>query len=318
MKLSKWKTTAWLMLLVVCMMMVTGCGQVVPPGTTVMILKPRGNPIIKHEGVFKAWGRDKVYFVDTKLQSYSKQIEILCADDINMSVRLKWIGSFKVDTKTIDVIKKKVPATPVKKGEITGYQLSLDKFFKTAMEDMFSATARDIISPYVTDNIREKRAEIQKTVKEQFLTRLSKLNYPVETADVLITNLDYPKEVTAMRKKIKQEELRDLENAAIAKANVAKAKRNAELAAEQGKAQLVEAQADAAANKVRSESLTPAILAVKQLETLVELAKGDNNTVVVIPYDSIKTQNGNLQSMLLNRESMERLTKALAQTTPQK
>lgn len=134
---------------------------------------------------------------------------------------------------------------------------------------------------------------------------MKELKYPVETADVLITNLDYPPEITDKRKAIKDAELQDLENAALAKAAVAKAKRDAELAAEQGKANLIKAQADAAANKIRASSLTPEILAVKQLETLVKLAEGQNNTVVVIPFDAIRP--GGMQDMLLTQEAIERL-----------
>jgi regulator of protease activity HflC (stomatin/prohibitin superfamily) len=292
------------MLALVLLITLIGCGQVVPPGTTVILLKPKGSPVIKHEGAYKAWGRTKVYFVDTKLKSYSKELKILCADEINMDVRVKWMGSFKVSDKTINTIKKKVPATKVKEGEITGYKLSLDTFFNTAMADPLSNISRGVVSPHRTDNIREKRIEIEKEIKRRFLERMESLNYPIETADVLVTNLDYPPEITAKRKAIKDAELQDLENAALAKAAVATAQRDAELEAERGKAALVKAQADAAANKVRAKSLTPEILAVKQLETLVELAKGENNSVVVIPYDAIKTSG--LQNMLINRDAIRR------------
>ncbi len=287
---------------------IIGCGTVVPPGTTVIILTPDGAATIKNEGVFKAWGRDKVYFVNTKLKSYSKELEILCADDINMKVRVKWIGSFLVTDKTIDVIKKKVPATKVDEGDIEGYELSLDKFFATTMEDILSSIARTVVSPYKTDNIREQRESIRLEIKKLFLVRLKELNYPVETTDVLVTNLDYPPEITKKRQAIKDAELQDLQNAAEAKANVSKAMRNAELEAEKGKAALVKAQADAAANKVRASSLTPEILAVKQLETLVKLAEGQNNTVVVIPYEAIRA---GLTDTLLNREAVERVTDAV-------
>lgn len=297
-----------LLFAVVLVTSLVGCGQVVPPGTTVMILTPSGDATIKNEGVFKAWGRDKLYFVDTKLKSYSKELEILCADDINMKVRVKWVGSFKVTDDTIDVIKKKVPANAVERGDISGFELSLDAFFKTTMEDILSSVSRAVVSPYKTDNIREHREEIRLSIKQQFLERITHLKYPVETADVLVTNLDYPPEITAKRKRIKDAELQDIENAAIAKAAVSKAKRDAELAAERGKADLVKAQADAAANKVRASSLTPEILAVKQLETLVKLAEGQNNTVVVIPFEAIKP---GLTDTLLNREAVERVTDAV-------
>lgn len=285
----------------------SGCGQVVPPGTTVILVQPNGKTDIKQEGAFRAWGRTRAYFVDTKLKSYNKDIKVLCADDINMDISLKWIGSFDVTEGSITTIKKKVPSEEVKEGDIVGFKLSLDKFFQTAMQDVLSSIGRSVISPYNTDSIRPKREEIRTAIKQAFLKRMEELKYPVATADVLLTNIDYPPEVTQKRKNIKAAELQDLENAARAKAEVAKAKRDAEIALEKGKAQLVAAKADAMANAARAKSLTPEILAVKQLETLVELAKGPNNAVVVIPFDAIRP--GGMQDMLLNREAIDRLNR---------
>jgi len=292
-----------------------GCGRVVPPGTTVVILKAKGAPVVKTEGVYIAWGRDRVYFVDTKLKAYSKDLQILCADDINMDVTVKWVGSFRVSDDTIDVIKAKVPSESIPKESDSAKQtrrLSLDKFFATTMEDILSSITRGVISAYKTDNIREQREAIRQEIKTQFLARLGELHYPVETADVLITNLDYPINITKKRQAIKSAELQDLENAAIARAEVAKARRDAELALEKGKAALVKAQADAAANDVRAKSLTPEILAVKQLETLVRLAEGPNNTVVVIPFDAIRP--GGMQDMLIQRDAITRLVSETGET----
>ena len=269
------------------MFLTSGCGKVVPPGTTVIILSPSGESQIIHQGVYRGWGRDKVYFVDTKLKSYAKDLKILCADDINMDVAVKWIGSFAVDKDTIGVIKAKVPATKSRRDDINGMELSLDQFYKIAMDDIVSSITRSTISVYKTDNIREQREEIRNTVKTKVIERLKELKYPVSTADVLITNLDYPIEITAMRKKIKNAELKDLENAAIAKAEVAKARRDAELAVEKGKAKLVEAEADAAANKVRTASLTPEIIMIKQIEMYEKLASGPNNTAILIPFSAL-------------------------------
>ena len=269
------------------MFLTVGCGKVVPPGTTVIILSPSGESQIIHQGVYRGWGRDKVYFVDTKLKSYAKDLKILCADDINMDVAVKWVGSFAVDKETIGVIKAKVPATKSRRDDINGMELSLDQFYKIAMDDIVSSITRATISVYKTDNIREKREEIRNTVKTKVIARLKELKYPVDTADVLITNLDYPVEITAMRKKIKNAELKDLENAAIAKAEVAKARRDAELAVEKGKAKLVQAEADAAANKVRTASLTPEIIMIKQIEMYEKLASGPNNTAILIPFSAL-------------------------------
>jgi regulator of protease activity HflC (stomatin/prohibitin superfamily) len=284
----------------------SGCGKVVPPGTTVIILSPSGESTIIHSGVYKGWGRDKVYFVDTKLKSYSKNLKILCADDINMDVSVKWIGSFAVDENTIDVIKAKVPATRTRRGDIDGFELSLDQFYKIAMDDIVSSITRTTISAYKTDSIREKREEIRNTVKEKVIARLKILKYPVDTADVLITNLDYPIEITAMRKRIKNAELKDLENAAIAKAEVAKARRDAELAVEKGKAKLVQAEADAAANRVRSASLTPEIIMIKQIEMYEKLASGPNNTAVLIPFSALGS---GIEKTMLLKDAIDKLQK---------
>jgi len=319
--MKKGSTTIAMLSLVIVGMFASGCGNVVPPGTTVLLIHATKPSEIVTEGVYHAWGRTKVYFVDQKLEAFTVDRKILCADEINMDVSAKWLGNFMVTASTLDTIKTKIQATPTKRGDISGLELSLNTFWQKAMLDRFSSTLRDVVSTYKTDNIREKRLEIQSEVKKRYLEWLAGAKYPVETVDIMITNLDYPTEVTAMRNKIKQEELRDLENAAIATANVAKARRDAELEAERGKAALVKAEADAAANRVRAASLTPEILAVKQLETLVELAAGPNNNTVVIPFQAIipqQGQNASLVETMLLKESLDETAKAIKTTAPKK
>jgi len=266
-----------------------GCGKVVPPGTTVVILDAQGNAETYQKGVYKAYGRDKVYFIDTKLQSFNQKLNVLCTDDINMSVTVKWLGSFNITSSTIETIKSKIPAQKTNKGDIKGYELSLKKFYDMAVHDIISSITRTVVSKYKTDNIKDNREIIRNTIKKQVLERLSELKYPLETSDILITNLDYPTEVTNMRKKIKQAQLKDQENAALAKAAVAKAERDAQLAAKQGEADIVRASMKAKANKLISSSITSQILLMKQFETMERLANGPNNTVLIMPFDALKS-----------------------------
>jgi len=282
-----------------------GCmGQIVPPATTVLMVKPSGASEIYTEGAFKAWGRDRAYFVDTKLKSYPKEIRVLCADGYNIDISLKWVGSFDVTEATIETIKNKVPSQRITSGDIKGSELSLDKFFKTAMEDVLSNVARGIIAPNNIEAIRSDRITITEAIKNGFVAKIKELKYPVLTADVLLTNIGPPEEYLTAMKRIKDAELKDQENAALAKAAVAKAQRDAELAAEVGKAALVTAEADAAANRARTESLSPEILMVKQLELLEQIALGPNNSVVLVPYTSLGSQ---LQSNLLDRENLQQI-----------
>ena len=171
------------------------------------------------------------------------------------------------------------------------------------MEHILSNITRDIISEYRTDVIREKREEISITIKQRFIARIIELKFPVETTDVLITNIDYPPEVTAMRKAIKNAELQDQENAALAIAAVASARRDAELALVQGKAELVKAKADAAVNRVLEESLTDEVLSVLQLETLLLYANGPNNSVYILP-ESMLNNGSTFPETIINRAAI--------------
>lgn len=287
-------------ILAVCSMSIllfmSGCGKVVPPGTTILLVKTDGSSEVYTNGTFKAWGRDRAYIIDSTLKSRTEQMQILCADDINMSIDVKWLGSFEtgqenqINKKTIDVIKNKISAQPTNRKDIKGFELSLDSFYNLAIKDIIRSTSRSVVSPYVTDNIRPEREKIQAEIKKRVLAKLEELNYPISTSDVMISNIDYPDSVTEMRQKIKQEELRDLENAAIAQANVAKARRNAELALEEGKAKVVAAKAEAQANEIINASLTSQILALRQFQALERLADGPNNNSVIVPYQAINPE----------------------------
>lgn len=259
---------------------------VVPPGTIVIVLKPNGESKIHSDGSYWALGRDRVYYIDTKLKGFTEKMEILCADNINMAVDVKWVGSFSVTPERIKVIKEKVPARRVRGGDLKGYQLSLQDFYVTAMKDIIRANSREVISPYVTDNIRESRSEIQQLVKHRVLTRLQELNYPVETTDILISNLDYPEEVTTQRKAIKNAQLEDEKQAALAKAAVEQAKREAAIAREKGKARIEIAKADAEANKIRSQTLTEAIIRMRQWD-VIEAGALSESSVILLPYKAL-------------------------------
>ncbi len=182
-----------------------------------------------------------------------------------------------------------------------GFELSLHQFWTTAMKDIITVEAKRVISAYETGEINKNRNLIGKDLKEAVVVRLAALGYPVVTSDTLIIDLEYPKEITESRKKIKMAILLDLENAALAQAAVAKATRDAELALEKNKAKVIDAQGDAEANRIRSESLTPSILALKLNDALMALASGPNNTSIVIPYDALRQDGSMVDTSLIKQ-----------------
>lgn len=287
---------------------------VVPPGTIVIVLKPDGQSKIHTDGSYWAFGRDRVYFIDTKLKGFTEKMEILCADNINMAVDVKWVGSFAVNPDKIKIIKEKVPARKVRQGDLKGYQLSLQDFYLTAMKDIIRANSREVVSPYVTDNIRESRSEIQQLVKHRVLSRLQELNYPVETTDILISNLDYPAEVTTQRKAIKNAQLEDEKQAALAKAAIEQAKREAAIAREKGKAKVEIAKADAEANRIRAQTLTEEIIRMRQWD-VIEAGALSESSVILLPYKAMGGDS-ELSNALLLRNSIEKGGSSKAQKPP--
>lgn len=269
------------------LLLLGSCGKVVPPGMTVIVLSTDGTSEIHTQGLYKATGRDRAYFVDSRLASFTESMDILCADDVNMSVDVKWIGSFQVTKDKIDIIKSKVPAKKVDRDDISGFELSLISFYKIAIKDIVRANTRSIVSAYRTDNIRVNRAKIEAQLKSRILKKLNSLNYPVTTSDIMISNLDYDKVITAQRTAIKKAELDDKLKAAEAKAKIAQYRRSKEIEMVKGAALIAAAQAKAKANRILSASLTKAILTLRQYEVLEKMAQGTNNQLIVVPYQAL-------------------------------
>lgn len=275
-----------------CLSMFVGCGAVVPPGKKVIIRHPNGTTDIVSEGVYYAWGRDRLYFVDQKLKSFEEEMKILCEDDINMDVDVKSLLSFTVDKSSIDFIQEKVPAKQTdSNSEVRGYELSLDQFYAMTVKDIVRSSARNIISKYPTDDIRPNRLKIEKELSDNVRSRLKELKYPLTVSAVLVSNIDYPVEVTNQRKAIKNAQLEDQRKAALAEAAMAEAQRRAGIETEEAKVRMIKAQAQADENEILSQSLTPQYLSWRQLEVMEtvssEMAKGQNNVVFIMPYEAI-------------------------------
>lgn len=293
---------------------VAGCDTgVVPPGTVVIIAKTSGTTKTIKSGKYTSWGRDRLYFVDMKLKGYSEKMEILCFDDINMVVDVKWLGSFDVSEKTMEIIKNKVPSKQIEVDGNEVFVLSLDEFYKIAMRDVLRSTTRKDVSPYITDNIPRNRETIEQDIQTHVVERFLEMGLPVKTTAVMLSNLDYPPEVTNQRKAIKNAMLKDEEEAALAEARIAKALREEEIARWEGKASIVRAQTQAAQNMILSASITPAILANKQWETLDIMSRGPNNQTFVLPYEALKGTG--ITAAVLNKQALDELISATAPLT---
>ena len=299
---------------IIFLFMAIGCDTgVVPPGNVVIIAKTDGKTETIKSGKWTKWGRDRVYFVDMRLKAFTEKMKILCADDINMKVDVKWLGSFDVSQEMMEIIKTQVPSKREKRDDDEVFVLSLSEFYKIAMKDIIRSTSREIVQPYITENIPRNRNQIQIQIKAAVLKKYKALNFPVRTSDVMLSNLDYPDEVTNQRKAIKNAMLEDEKEAALAEARIAKALREEEIARWEGKADIVRSQTKAAQNMILSASITPSILANKQWETLDTMSRGPNNQTFVLPYEALKGTG--ITAGVLNRQALDKLIAATAPLT---
>ena len=288
-----------------CMLFTIGCGTVVPPGKQVILIHPSGENEVVATGVYKAWGRTKVYFLDQKYISKEEQMNILCSDDINLSVDVKGLVGFDISSdENVEFIKNRVPA--VDSPDEAGKELSLDKFYEMVIKDLLRGTARNIVSAYSTEEVNPNRQKIEEDIKTLVTERVSQLGYPVTISATLVSNIDYPDSVTKTREAIKRAELADEEKAALAEAALAEAQRQVET--ENAKVRMVRAQAQADENKILTESLTPQFLMWRQFEvmevTAQNLAEGQSNTVFMMPY---QTMNPDMLNSAVIKNSVDNL-----------
>jgi regulator of protease activity HflC (stomatin/prohibitin superfamily) len=284
-----------------------GCGTVVPPGKKVIVLHASGESTSVDKGVYYCWGRDQAYFVDQKLKSFTENMQILCADDVNMDVDIKAVLSFEVDDASVEFIKQKVPATEI---DTETKELSLEQFYEMTVKDIVRSSGRTVISQMKTDDIRPNRTQIEADVSQMARARLTELKYPLNVSAILLSNIDYPDVVTKQREEIKNAQLEDQRQAALAEAAMAEAQRRAGIETEEAKVRMIKAQGQADENKILAESLTPEYLRWRQLEVMehvsTEMAKGQNNVVFIMPYEAISQDTMNTAMM---RESISGISK---------
>lgn len=130
---------------------------------------------------------------------------------------------------------------------------------------------RDVVSSFQSSEVYAQRTKVAELIRKNLLLRLPKEYLSVE--DVLVRKIVLPpKVVQAIEEKRKA-----LEEAQKMKYILEKEKLEAER-------KIVEAQGIAKANKIIADSLQNKYIQWYFVQSLKEYAKGDNNSVIVIPY----------------------------------
>lgn len=144
-------------------------------------------------------------------------------------------------------------------------------FTETVIQNDVRATAREVAGKYDTMTMLTNRGEFTKGVRDALSAKWEKLGLDVEQVSVQDVRYD-----SSIKKKFN-----DAQAAEVAKAQALNEQETARVQAETKR---IEAEGEAAANKVLSESLTPEVVQQHYIDALVSI--GANGNLVVVPEGS--------------------------------
>jgi len=197
--------------------------------------------------------RNRVINIDVRPNTYKESFRILTKDDLNVTF------SFH----SVIAVKKGSSKTVVENyGARDWYKRFLQKPLRTYV--------REIVQPYSSKEIKQKRSEVAELVKSKMQTYLEKT--PFKPISVVVGNIDYPKVVSdAVEKKMAAQQL--LEEKATQKEIM---KRDAEIRIE-------EARGIAEAQRIINATLTTNYLQHEAIQAQLKMASSPNHTTVYIP-----------------------------------
>ncbi len=140
-------------------------------------------------------------------------------------------------------------------------------FTETVIQNDVRATAREVAGQYDTMTMLTNRGQFTKGLRDALASKWEKLGLEVE--QVSVQDVRYDKSI---RKKYNEAQA-----AEVAKAQALNEQETAKVKAETKK---IEAEGEAAANKVLSESLTPEVVQQHYIDALVSIGKNGNLGVV--------------------------------------
>lgn len=143
-----------------------------------------------------------------------------------------------------------------------------EHFTSTVVQNDVRAVAREVAGQFQTITLLTSRGEFTKALKEALSEKWQSLGLEIE--NVSIQDIRYPKSITS--------KYAEAQAAEIMKAQ---AENEQETARVQAETKLIEAEGEAKANHVLSESLTPEVVQQHYIEALEAIGKSGN--LVVVP-----------------------------------
>lgn len=235
------------------------CLTIISPGEVGLMWRPYSSglsqkPLESRVQTYMPW--NSVYVYSIQWVSHQEKVEVLTRDDLTITVSAAII---------IRPIENEI------------YELEMEigrSYYEKVVKPQFRTAIRNILSAYNMVSISKETPNVSAQIKKSLAEKLKDKH--VEIDDVIIDDVEYsPSILKAIESKLtKQQEQEQM------KFEINIAKRDAEIqqitADGRAKAVLIEADAQAKAQKMISESLTPKYIQLKAMEN-------PNNKLIFVP-----------------------------------
>ncbi|MBM9591698.1 prohibitin family protein [Leptospira sp. 201903075] len=237
----------------------TSCISIISPGEVGLMWRPYSSglsqkPLESRVQTYMPW--NSVYVYSVQWMSHQEKVEVLTRDDLTITVSAAII------------------IRPVQ-NEIYELEMEIGRdYYEKVVKPQFRTAIRNILSAYNMVSISKETPNVSAQIKKSLAEKLKDKH--VEIDDVIIDDVEYsPSILKAIESKLtKQQEQEQM------KFEINIAKRDAEIqqitADGKSKAVLIEAEAQAKAQRMISESLTPRYIQLKAMEN-------PNNKLIFVP-----------------------------------
>ncbi|EOQ96929.1 SPFH domain/Band 7 family protein [Leptospira wolbachii serovar Codice str. CDC] len=235
------------------------CLSIISPGEVGLMWRPYSTglsqkPLESRVQTYMPW--NSVYVYSIQWMSHQEKVEVLTRDDLTITVSAAII------------------IRPVQ-NEIYDLEMEIGRdYYEKVVKPQFRTAIRNILSAYNMVSISKETPNVSAQIKKSLTEKLKDKH--VEIDDVIIDDVEYsPSILKAIESKLtKQQEQEQM------KFEINIAKRDAEIqqisADGRAKAVLIEAEAQAKAQRMISESLTPRYIQLKAMEN-------PNNKLIFVP-----------------------------------
>ncbi|PJZ46994.1 prohibitin family protein [Leptospira brenneri] len=235
------------------------CLSIITPGEVGLMWRPYSTglsqkPLESRVQTYMPW--NSVYVYSIQWTSHQEKVEVLTRDDLTITVSAAII------------------IRPIQ-NEIYDLEMEIGRdYYDKVVKPQFRTAIRNILSAYNMVSISKETPNVSSQIKKSLAEKLKDKH--VEIDDVIIDDVEYsPSILKAIESKLtKQQEQEQM------KFEINIAKRDAEIqqitADGRAKAVLIEAEAQAKAQKMISESLTPKYIQLKAMEN-------PNNKMIFVP-----------------------------------